>query len=156
ERLALWLHFRDARGDATDGRALNYGAVLALFYCDRGRWDEAANVLGYGDEVDQSPPAYGKVYVYRRLAARARVAAHRGEFSAALALAKAAVEVVGRRDWTGDQALVWLALAEVQGAAGNSAEADAALTRAVELYERKGNIAAVARLRAAGQGAVAS
>jgi len=44
---------------------------------------------------------------------------------------------------------MWLALAEVQRAAGNEAEADQAVERALELYDRKGNIAAAARVRAA-------
>ena len=40
-------------------------------------------------------------------------------------------------------------LAEVQRAGGASAEADAAVTAAIRLYEAKGNIAAAAPLRAA-------
>ena len=47
------------------------------------------------------------------------------------------------------RARVWLALAEVRRAAGLTAEADAAVAAALELYEQKGNIAAAARVRAA-------
>ena len=46
------------------------------------------------------------------------------------------------------RAHVEVALAEVQRAAGNTAEADAAVARALELYEQKGNVAAADRLRA--------
>jgi hypothetical protein len=42
---------------------------------------------------------------------------------------------------------IWLAFAEVQRAAGYTAEADAAVATVLELYEQKGNIAAAARLR---------
>jgi hypothetical protein len=47
------------------------------------------------------------------------------------------------------EARVWLALAEVQRAAGNLAEGGDAVDRALELYDRKGNIVAAARVRAA-------
>jgi DNA-binding SARP family transcriptional activator len=147
ELIEVWLRFRDARGDAPEGRALQAAARLALLYCDQGRWQEAADYLAYGQEVDRSPPAYGKNYAYFRLAARARVAAHRGELSEALELGRAAVEVVERRDRINDRACVWLALAEVQRAAGNTADADAAVLKALALFEQKGNVAAAARLR---------
>ena len=52
-------------------------------------------------------------------------------------------------DYLNLRALLWLALAEVQTANGRSAEAGAAVTAALELYEQKGNIAAAARVRAA-------
>jgi DNA-binding SARP family transcriptional activator len=140
--IALHLEFRDLRGDAPEGRALLHAARLALIYCDQGRWQEAAGALVYGEEVDRMPPVYGKVYSFIRLAARARVAAHRGEFSDAVELAQAAVEVAERTDRLNDRALAWLALAEVQSAAGNHAEAEDAVKRALELYERKGNVGA--------------
>jgi hypothetical protein len=47
-----------------------------------------------------------------------------------------------------DTARVWLALAGAQRAAGLAEEADASVAAALDLYERKGNIAAAARLRA--------
>jgi DNA-binding SARP family transcriptional activator len=147
ELLAVYLQFRDARGDATDSRALQAAARLALLYCDQGRWREAADYLAYGKAVDGSPPVYGKHYTYFRLAARARVAAHRGESSEALALGEAAVEAVERTDRPNHKARIWLALAEVERAAGNNADADAAVQEALALFEQKGNVAAAARLR---------
>ena len=47
------------------------------------------------------------------------------------------------------RARVLLALAEVERANGRTAEADAAVAGALELYERKGNSGAAERLRAA-------
>ena len=46
------------------------------------------------------------------------------------------------------RARAWLALAEVQRAAGDGAEADAAVAEAIRLYEAKGNVAAAAAVRA--------
>jgi hypothetical protein len=43
---------------------------------------------------------------------------------------------------------MWLALAEVQRAAGRAEEADASVAEALTLYGRKGNTAAAERLRA--------
>ena len=84
-----------------------------------------------------------------RLAGRARLAAHRGQHDEAVALARAAVELAEQTDMLNLRARIWLALAEVQRAAGNGAEADAAVATALELYEQKGNVAAAAALRAA-------
>jgi class 3 adenylate cyclase/tetratricopeptide (TPR) repeat protein len=147
--IAVWHHFRDSRGEASSSRAMNAAAQLALLYCDQRRWDEAAVYLSYGEEVDRAPPVRGKVYTYYRLAARARVAAHAGHHADAVELARTAVELAGAHNFSLNvEARVWLAVAEVQRAAGNTAEADAAVAKALELYEQKGNVAAVARLRA--------
>jgi tetratricopeptide (TPR) repeat protein len=147
--LACFGNRRDARGEASEARALQFAARLALLYCDQGRWQEAADYLAYGRDVDEGPIAYGKVYTYVRFAARARVAAHLGRHAEAIELARTALEIVERRPIVNDRALVRLALAEVQRAAGNNAEADAAVLEALQLYEKKGNVAAASRLRAA-------
>ena len=94
--------------------------------------------------VDQSEPPRGKVYAVFRLAARGRLAAHRGEMAEALELASRAVELAERSDWLNYRARAWLALAEVQRASGQNAEA--AVAAALRLYEAKGNVAAIARL----------
>jgi class 3 adenylate cyclase/tetratricopeptide (TPR) repeat protein len=147
--LAIFVDRRDARGEASEARALQCAARLALLYCDQGRWEEAAGYLAYGREVDERPIAYGKVYTYIRYAARARVAAHLGRHDEAIELARTALEIVERRPMVNDRALVRLALAEVQRVAGNNADADAAVLEALGLYEHKGNVAAASRLRAA-------
>jgi hypothetical protein len=84
----------------------------------------------------------------RRLAVEARLAAHRGELEEAVALAERAVAESATREWPNHQAEMWVALAEVQLAAGRRDETDAAVARALELYEQKGNVAAAARVRA--------
>jgi DNA-binding SARP family transcriptional activator len=147
--VAAFLSVRDARGEGYESRALRAAALLALHCCDQGRWDEAAGYISYGQDVDRFEPPRGKIYAPLRLAARARVAAQRGELAEALELARRAVNLAKGSDWLDCRARVWLALAEVQRANGQQLEADAAVAEARRLYEAKGNVAAVARLTAA-------
>ena len=155
ELLAQWLRYRDARRQETDARALRATAELALLYSDQGRWAEAADCLSFGADQSEAaygkvyPSAYGKVYSPLRFAAQARLAAYLGECSKAIELAGLALGVTEGTDSPDRHARVWLALAEVQRAAGHATEADAAATKALELYEQNGNVVAAARVRAA-------
>jgi tetratricopeptide (TPR) repeat protein len=145
---AMWLHLRDARPDGgPDGRAMAAAYKLAFLQCDEGRWDTAAEWLTYGQDVpDATPPDTTAVF---RLAVSARLAAHDGRVDEAVALAERAVEISDRSDRLNHRAKVWLALSEVRRAAGDRAEADAALAAALRLYDEKGNVAAAGRLRSA-------
>ena len=143
---AMWLYFRDTLGGAPAGNGMSAAFQLAHLYCDDGRWDDAEECLVFYRGV---PDPAGVPWAARRLAAEARVAAHRGELVEAAALARRAVEITEGTDMLNIRARVWLALAEVQRAAGDTAEADAAVARALELYEQKGNVAAAAALQAA-------
>ena len=98
-------------------------AELALLLCDQRRWDEAESYLAYGGKVDGEMPVQGKVYSIYRFAAKGRLAAQRGAFGEALDLARRAVEVAERGPLN-YRARVWLALAEVQRASGQTADAD--------------------------------
>jgi hypothetical protein len=82
------------------------------------------------------------------LVAEARLAAHRGEHVEAAERIRRAVEVTDGIDGLNLRAGLFLAFAEVQRAAGEESEADTSVATALELYERKGNLAAAARLRA--------
>jgi class 3 adenylate cyclase len=117
---------------------------LASFYCDDGRWDEATELLA------SEPPLPDSLDVgFRRLSVEARLAAHRGEAAVAVALAERAIAACETVGWgPNHQARCWLALAEAQRVAGNDLEVDAAVARALELYEQKGNVAEAARVRA--------
>jgi class 3 adenylate cyclase/tetratricopeptide (TPR) repeat protein len=149
DRIALWLYFRKARGEQISSLAMRVAAELAVMYCDQGRWDEAADYLSYGQEVDRSAPPVGKIYAFFRLAARAQIASHAGSHAEAIELARTAVELAETFGQSNYTPRIWLVLAKVQHAAGNQAEGDEALERAVELYDRKGNVAAAAQVRAA-------
>jgi hypothetical protein len=65
----------------------------------------------------------------------------------ALELVRRAVDGVEQTGSPSHRARVSLEAAEVERAAGHTAEADAAVARALELYQVKGNVAAAARLR---------
>jgi tetratricopeptide (TPR) repeat protein len=142
-----WREHAALRSDGKPQAAAMISAYqLALLYCDEGRWDEAERCLEYGQEMPVS--VFYRAQSVVGLAARARVAAHRGDLDEALSLARRGVQLFGNGDGLEGQPLLWLALAEVLRARGERAEAETAVARALELYEKKGNIAAAARLRA--------
>jgi tetratricopeptide (TPR) repeat protein len=146
ELRAKWMHFRN-RGDCDpDARAMVAACLLALLYCDEGRWEDAEACLEYGSEVPEPPYFLHEAVV--RLAAAGRVAAHRGELPEAIAYAERAVALAGRSDFLNLRARVCLAAADVQRAAGRGSEAHAATVEALRLYEAKGNVTAAAPLRA--------
>jgi tetratricopeptide (TPR) repeat protein len=137
----------DELGDAPiDERAIQAVTYLAHLYCDGGRWDDAERCLAFGADV---PLALPTGTALRRLGARARLAAHRGDFAEAVALARTAVESAEPIDCLNAKAGTWVVLAEVHRAAGAEADADAALGEAIRIYEAKGNVAAAAAARAA-------
>jgi class 3 adenylate cyclase/tetratricopeptide (TPR) repeat protein len=141
----MWLNCREVLGGAPDLRAMGAAYMLAWLYCDDGRWDEADEYLAFNREV--RVPEDFAVAVYR-LAGEARLAAHRGELVEAAMLARRAVEFGEGADMPNVRARAWLALAEVQRAAGHAGHGDAAVGAALELYVQKGNVAAADRLRA--------
>ena len=143
---AMWLFFREALGGAPAGNAMSAAFRLANLYCDDGRWDDAEECLAF---YRDAPDRIVRHTAADRLAAAARVAAHRGELVEAVTLGLRAVGITEPTDQLNTRAGTWLALAEVQRAGGNDAEADDAVAKALELYERKGNVAAATALRAA-------
>jgi tetratricopeptide (TPR) repeat protein len=121
----------------TERLAINGSIGLANLYCDEGRWEEAEAVLAVHRHDRGETPI-----------AEARVAAHRGRFDEALALARGIVAAREPTDTLNIRANGWVALAEVERAAGLSADADASVERALRLFEQKGNVAELDRLRA--------
>jgi tetratricopeptide (TPR) repeat protein len=140
--LAWWRH----RLDAPNALLMVATSWLALLHCDEGRWDEAERCLAYGAEVPI--PTQFRPEAPLRLAVLARVAAHNGRHAESVTLARQAVELADLSDMLNLRARVWKARAAVHRAAGDIAEADAAVATALELYRQKGNVAAAAALRA--------
>jgi predicted ATPase/class 3 adenylate cyclase len=144
---AKWLGLEAVRHRPSDPQAAIAAYRLALLYCDDGCWDAAERCLAYGAEVPFDA-AYGREAAVR-LAGRARIASDRGRHDEAVTSARKAVELLEQNEWLNLKARICETLAEVQRAAGNSREADAAVARALFLYEEKGNIAAATALQAA-------
>jgi tetratricopeptide (TPR) repeat protein len=78
---------------------------------------------------------------------KAKILARRGRHVDAEALAREAVAIGERTDKTDWQATAYADLAEVLLLAHDDEEAGAALERALELYERKGNLVLADRTR---------
>jgi ATP/maltotriose-dependent transcriptional regulator MalT len=119
---------------------------LASFYCDEGRWEEAEL---YTREVRHLHLEMRRLTAAAMFAVEARLAAHRGDLVEAEQPAAAAIELADEMDRPNIQAPIWIAFAEVQRAAGRTQDAAAAVQKALELYERKGNVAAADRVREA-------
>lgn len=109
----------------------------ALF--EQGRDGDA---LALFERLDASPgkPPDSLRYQIRRCEILGRIHARGGDHRAALALAGEAVELAGRTDYLGFHADALAGLAEVLRAVGRPRDAMSALRRAVELYDRKGNV----------------
>jgi tetratricopeptide (TPR) repeat protein len=135
---AKWRAFQGAAGDKPDRLAMDAAFRLADLYAEDGRWDEAERCLA----------AYRGLDDRLALAVRTRLAAHRGNLGEAERLARERLAVVERSDAPNSRAAAWVGLADVLRGAGRTAEADAAVERALALYEQKGNVAAAERLRA--------
>jgi tetratricopeptide (TPR) repeat protein len=82
--------------------------------------------------------------LWRRV--RARVRSAQGNSSQAIRLADEALALMEGADGLNDRAETLADAAAVRAAAGDHAEADRLLDAAVELYQRKGNVAAIRRL----------
>ena len=81
-------------------------------------------------------------------ALKAKALAARGELDDGVRLAREAVEIAERTDYLHWTAAYFMDLGEVLRLAGQFGEATQAVRRAVDLYERKGNVVSAARARA--------
>jgi tetratricopeptide (TPR) repeat protein len=140
---AMWHHFGEANGGERSHFAGLAASALANRCCDQGRWEEAEHWHAHAAAMSRPGPNawHGST--------GARLAAHRGRLEQALTLATEAVDGSEQTDQVNPRAGAWLALAEVLRASDRAEEADAAVARAIELYELKGNLAAAAQARAA-------
>jgi class 3 adenylate cyclase/predicted ATPase len=124
-------------------------AVVAAFLADalltQGQDEEAAEfattAAALAEREDVAAQALQRT-------TRARVLLREGELADAERLAREAVELAEPTDFLALQAETALGLAEVLRAAGQASEANALLSGARELYERKGNLVAAGRVAA--------
>jgi class 3 adenylate cyclase/tetratricopeptide (TPR) repeat protein len=121
-------------------------AELGRVLCEQGSYDEAARLAATSQEL--SGP--GDVFNSSLIAGiRARVLVSRRELDAASAAGREAVALAGTGDCLELRADAHRALADVLAASGKAKDAEAALNRALRLYEEKGNLVAAERARKA-------
>jgi class 3 adenylate cyclase/tetratricopeptide (TPR) repeat protein len=113
----------------------------------QGRGDEALRLSERWDPARLTVPEDMDAQAGWR-AVRAKLLARRGDLAEAEQLAREAVSLASTTDYVDLHADACAALGEVLRAAGRREESDAALADALALYEKKGNIAAAAALRA--------
>jgi ATP/maltotriose-dependent transcriptional regulator MalT len=128
------------RGTLVEGLQLG---LLSTALLEQDRVDEAADAAE-GARASASPGDVLSEVVSR--GALARVEVRRGSVEPALELASGAVELASRTDAPTMHGDALVDLAVVLDAAGRTDESDAALREAAAHYDRKGNLAAAARL----------
>ncbi len=149
EYLARWQYFA-RHGDRSKLWAVASACNLGLLYCDERRWDDAERVAAEIRDVRLPDGIQTIAEAMLRLALEARLAANAGRLDEAVAL-------TGRATVAADQfigswyvhARAHAAAGEVQRIRGDLEASDAALAKALEIYEQKGNVAAANRLRSA-------
>ena len=120
-------------------------ADLTEALCDLGAFEEAdqwVEVARRNASSSDVPTQFAWRAVHARLQAR------RGAFDEAEVLAREAVRLAESTDMLNKHAGVLLALADVHRLSGDQRAEDEAVTRAIALYTRKGNVAAIERTRA--------
>jgi tetratricopeptide (TPR) repeat protein len=124
---------------------LSTGApTLGRSLCLLSRYDEAEPLAEQGRTLGEEQDATTQA-LWRQV--RALVLAHRGEHSEAERLAREAVDIIERTDGLNLRGDALCDLAEVLACAGRVDEAAAALTQALDRYERKRNVAMVRAVR---------
>ena len=121
-----------------------YAPMLGRSLCVLGRHDNAEPLAEKGRTLGHEQDLTTQA-LWRQV--RARVLAHRGEHSEAEQLAREAVAIIDRTDGLNFQGDALCDLAEVLSEAGRNVDAAAALTQALDRYERKRNIAMGRRVR---------
>jgi tetratricopeptide (TPR) repeat protein len=118
--------------------------MLADALVGHGRHDEAERYLGVCERL-ADPSDVDAQTRWRR--ARARLLARRHETRAAEHLAREALALIAATDFLNDHGSTLLDLAEVLRAAGRPGEANAAVRQALDLFERKENVAMATQAR---------
>jgi predicted ATPase/class 3 adenylate cyclase len=119
-------------------------ASLAVAIMEQGRYEAAEEFATHSAELAASGDLITQV-LWRRV--RARVLIHRSQIDPAETLAREAVKIAEATDFINDRADALIDLSHVLEAACRSAEAVDATSRAMRLYEQKGNVVAAATTR---------
>jgi ATP/maltotriose-dependent transcriptional regulator MalT len=117
------------------GRLSTLAGIFADIVYRQGRYDEADSLAELSKRVT-APDDLASQILWRSV--RAKIAARRGDFDVAQALAQEAAALAESTDASHFHGDVRMDLAEVLTLAGRPEEAAAALKKAIELYEAKG------------------
>ena len=120
-------------------------ALLAHALCGQGHYEQAASALETSEHLTDPDDRWNQALIP---SGRARILAAQGENAGAFALARQALTVAAELDTPEIHAQALIALADVHRHAGALSEEEAALRKALDLYERKGNRPGTERLRA--------
>jgi predicted ATPase/class 3 adenylate cyclase len=120
------------------------GALLAHALCARGALDEAEGYTRVSEDAAARDDVFSQV-LWR--AARAKIRARQDQPAEAESLAREAVARVEQTDLLNTHGDTLADLAEVLALSGRPAEAVGVLQRAVELFERKGNLTSLEKAR---------
>jgi class 3 adenylate cyclase/tetratricopeptide (TPR) repeat protein len=141
----LWWGYRALEQMGDRGFMSTAAAELAQAIYEQSRYEDADRLAtvsiegAASDDIASQAPARS---------VRAKILARRGESEPAEALAREAVEMLRSTDNLNMLGDGLVDLAEVLRGSGRASEAAAALTEAVEVYERKGNRVSAGRARA--------
>jgi tetratricopeptide (TPR) repeat protein len=119
-------------------------AILAQAVYAQDRPDEAGELCRVSERIGAREDIVTQV-MWRGV--RARIRARRGDVEEGETLAREAVRLAEPTDWLVLRADALLELAEVVTLGGKPAEAEAITRRALELYERKGDLVSAAHAR---------
>ncbi len=128
------------------GLLATVAAELAAAVCAQGRYEEAKRLTRVTEELARPLDVTAQISWH---IVRATSLAGQGELESAEALARDALRAVERTDDLNRQGRVLVAVAEIVRSAGREAEAVSLLERALELFERKGNVVSAEKLRSA-------
>jgi class 3 adenylate cyclase/tetratricopeptide (TPR) repeat protein len=136
------IEFWDSRGETAFNSTVT--ALLGLVLCDLGRFDEAEDQAARSRDLSAEDD-FASHAAWRM--ARARVRSDRADHEGALEDADAAVSNLEATDYIAWQAEGDEVRGMVLAASGRTADATADLERSIELFERKGVVPAVQRVR---------
>ncbi len=142
DSMGLFCAWLTARGDLA--LLSTYAPMLGRSLCALGRYEEAEPLARRGRELSAEDDITSQA-LWRQV--QAQVLGHSGELAEAERLARDAVAILEQTDALNAQAGAVADLAEVLQMAGKQAEAVAALDAALDLFERKRNVAMAVQLR---------
>jgi class 3 adenylate cyclase/tetratricopeptide (TPR) repeat protein len=119
-------------------------AILAEAVYLQGRLEEAEQLAMASRDSAGSEDVYSQI-LWRGV--QAKVLARRGRSEEAASLARESLALAEPTDSLGLKATALMCLAEVLGLTGHATDAEATVDQAVQLFERKGNIAAARQAR---------